>query len=93
MGKMVHLRVSDVAYRQAGAMAKGFGFGNVQEYIREAVRRMNEEYETTLAIRQLKKLQGSAPPAKRMTREERRKHAEEFIKTDHSDIFRKYGFE
>ena len=90
---MVHLRVPDMAYKQAESFAKKFGFGSVQEYAREALRRMNEEYETQQGIRTLEKLRGSIKPTKRMTRDERLAWYEKNADKDMSDIFRKYGFE
>ena len=90
---MVHLRIPDLAYKEAKALANEFGFSNVQEYVRESIRRMNEEYETMVAIRKLEKLKGSVKPIKRMTRKERQAWAEKNIQKDRSDIFRKYGLE
>lgn len=93
---MVHLRVPDMAYKQAESFSKKFGFGSVQEYTREALRRMNEEYDTMLAIRKLEKLKGSVPGAKQISREERRMIAEQFIKKsakERSDLFRRVGLD
>ena len=89
--KLVHLRVSDKLYRDSQEIVRENGFNSIQEFIREAVRKKVEEFQTMMAVRRLEKLKGSVKGIKRMTKEERDKLFEEYVKKNPSEIFRKYN--
>jgi len=88
--KLVHLRVSDKLYKDSIEIVRESGFNSIQEFIREAVRKTVEDFQTRMAIRNLRKLQGSVKGIKRMTKEERDRLFEEYAKKNPSEIFRKY---
>ena len=94
-GKMLHLRLSDIAYRDSSGLAEEFGFQSLQEYFRNALRMMNEEYKKRKALALLEKNfgRGKGKQVKRLTKEERRRLFLEFEKEDKSDIFRKAGLD
>lgn len=92
MGKMVHLRIPDTLYVESEKYAKEFGFHSLQEYVRNAVRTLNEEYKKKHALYLLEKNYGRGKGTKRMTKEERQAWAEEQIKKDPSDVFRRIGW-
>lgn len=57
--KMVHLRIPDELYAKIEDLRSKFGFQTEQEYIRAAIRRMNEELEKKELIELLEKHKGS----------------------------------
>ncbi|MBU1120529.1 hypothetical protein KJ660_01510 [Candidatus Micrarchaeota archaeon] len=91
--KLIHLRVSDKLYSDSREIVKENGFNSIQEFVREAMRKTAEEFQTKMAIRRLKKLQGSVKGIKRMTKEERNKAFEEYAKKNPSEVFGKYGLD
>jgi metal-responsive CopG/Arc/MetJ family transcriptional regulator len=94
MSEMVHLRVPDKLYETVEEVVDQMGFRSVQEFIRQAIRDQLFEYEKKMAILWLEKEKGSLKgKIKRLTEEERRALAEEFVKGDNSELLRKYGFD
>lgn len=92
-GKLVHLRVPKELYARLQKLRSEFGFQTDQEYIRTAIRRMNEELEKKKIIEYLDKHKGSVERIERMDDVQREKFFEEFTKRDSSEIFRKYGLD
>jgi len=87
--KSVHLRLNEELYKQIKVLEKNLGFSNVQEFIRDMIRHVIDEYETKLLIRKLKKLQGSAKLKKNPL--SREKMFKAYMKKDPLEIFRKFG--
>lgn len=56
---MIHLRVPENLYSKASLLSKDCGFSNVQEFIRDSVRKAVEEYELAQAIKRLETFKGS----------------------------------
>ena len=92
-GKMVHLRIPEDLFARLQNLRSEFGFQTDQEYIRTAIRRMNEELEKKKIIAYLEKHKGSIERIERMDDVQREKFFEEFAKKDSSEIFRKYGLD
>ena len=72
---------------------KNHRYSTKTEFIREAIRDKLTNLEKEDIIQKLVKLKGSEKNIKRMTKQERNRFFEEFIKKDTSDIFRKYGLD
>lgn len=60
MNKMIHLRVPEGLYSKAADLSKVCGFSNVQEFIRDSVRKAVEEYELQQAFKRLDSYKGAA---------------------------------
>jgi signal transduction histidine kinase len=93
MARLVHLRLSDVAYSEAAVLSKDYGFNTVQEYFREAIRKANEERRKEKAIRGLESLRGSLKGVRRLSQKEREKLLDDYLKRGPSDMFRLLGFD
>jgi len=91
--KLVHLRIPKELYEPIQKLRSEFGFQTDQEYIRAAIRKMNEELEKKKAIAFLEDHKGTIEKIERMDDEQRKKFFEEFAKKDSSEIFIKYGLD
>jgi Arc/MetJ-type ribon-helix-helix transcriptional regulator len=90
-GKMVHLRIPEDLFERLQNLRSEFGFQTNQEYIRAAIRKMNEELEKKKIIEYLEKHKGSIERIERMDDLQREKFFQEFLREESSEIFRKYG--
>ena len=92
-GKMVHLRIPEDLFERLQNLRSEFGFQTDQEYIRAAIRKMNDELEKKKIIEYLEKHKGSIERIERMDDLQREKFFQEFSKKESSEIFRKYGLD
>jgi Arc/MetJ-type ribon-helix-helix transcriptional regulator len=92
-GKMVHLRIPEDLFERLQNLRSEFGFQTNQEYIRAAIRKMNEELEKKKIIEYLEKHKGSIERIERMDDLQREKFFQEFLREESSEIFRKYGLD
>jgi Arc/MetJ-type ribon-helix-helix transcriptional regulator len=92
-GKMVHLRIPEDLFERLQNLRSEFGFQTNQEYIRAAIRKMNEELEKKKIIEYLEKHKGSIERIERMDDLQREKFFQEFSREESSEIFRKYGLD
>lgn len=92
-GKSVHLRLSNEMIKEFNSIKKAMGFSNMQEFIKDAMRKAMLEYRRHAAMRAIKKLQGSAPNARHITTRERNRIAKQLFteKEMGRDIFKEYG--
>jgi Arc/MetJ-type ribon-helix-helix transcriptional regulator len=65
-------------------------FSNMTEFIREAIRKSIDEYETKKAIRGLEMLRGKA---RLLTKAEQKRAKAELKHMSASELFRKYGLD
>ena len=91
MDKSIHLRMPKVLYREASEIKEHFGFTNMQEFIKEAIRKAIFEYNKQKALKTLKRLYGSVKDTKRFTDKERNKLAMEHTPEKGREILKKYG--
>ena len=90
---MVHLRIPEDLFERLQNLRSEFGFQTDQEYIRTAIRKMNDELEKKRIIEYLEKHKGSIERIERMDDLQREKFFQEFSKKESSEIFRKYGLD
>ncbi|MFH1065590.1 MAG: hypothetical protein V1734_03750 [Nanoarchaeota archaeon] len=92
-GKSVHLRITNEMLKEFNAIKGTMGFSNIQEFIKEAMRKAMLEYRRQAAMRTIKKIQGSAPNARHITTRERNMLAKKFFEEKEAgrDIFKEYG--
>ncbi|MDD4878506.1 MAG: ribbon-helix-helix domain-containing protein [Candidatus Nanoarchaeia archaeon] len=92
-GKSIHLRISDEMLKEFNSIKGSMGFSNIQEFIKDAMRKAVLEYRRHAAMRTIKKLQGSCPNARHITTRERNKLAKQFFEEKEAgrDIFKEYG--
>jgi Arc/MetJ-type ribon-helix-helix transcriptional regulator len=88
--KMVHMRIPEELHLKIQRFCSEFGFQTEQEYIRTAIRKMNEEFEKRELIELLERHKGTVEKIERMSGEEKERFFEEFMKEDNSEIFREY---
>lgn len=92
-GKSVHLRLSYEMLKDFNAIKKAAGFSNIQEFIKDSIRKAMLEYRRQKAMMAIKKLHGSAPNARHITTRERNRLAKQFFEEKEAgrDIFKEYG--
>lgn len=88
MNKLVHLRISEKLYSEAKNFSKESGFSNVQEFIRNSIRKSVEDYELRKSLKKIESLKGSMPSTTSLTHEERKQIAKKVLSEDQSEIFR-----
>ncbi|MEK6952984.1 MAG: hypothetical protein AABX29_08275 [Nanoarchaeota archaeon] len=91
--KSIHLRVPTLLYQESEEIKKDFGFSNIQEFIKDAMRKTILEYKRQKALKNLEKNFGSVKNIKRLTREEREKLALELTPEEGEKLSKKYGLE
>jgi len=91
--KSIHLRVPTLLYQESEEIKKDFGFSNIQEFIKDAMRKTILEYKRQKALKNLEKNFGSVKNIKRLTKEEREKLALEFTPKRDVELAKKYGLE
>lgn len=89
----ISLKLEKTFLRDMEKTMKNHRYSTKTEFIREAIRDKLTNLEKEDMIQKLVKLKGSEKNIKRMTKQERNRFFEEFIKKDTSDIFRKYGLD
>lgn len=91
--RSVHLRITSEMVKEFNSIKGSMGFSNIQEFIKDSMRKAMLEYRRHAAMRTIKKLQGSAPNARHITTRERNKIAEELFteKARGRDISKEYG--
>ena len=89
----ISLKLEKTFLRDMEKTMKNHRYSTKTEFIREAIRDKLTNLEKEDIIQKLVKLKGSEKNIKRMTKQERNRFFEEFIKKDTSDIFRKYGLD
>ncbi len=95
-GKTVLLRLTPKLYNESQRIVKENGFANVQELLRESLRKTIKDYETEAAIERLRKLKGSIKNIRRSTKEEREKTYREFLKMSRKErlqLLREFGLD
>lgn len=92
--KMVHLRIPATLYADSREIVKQLGFGSIQEFIKDSMRKTVQEYRKQVVLVRLAALKGSAKGIKRMTKEERNALALEFMSNpaERSKLLREFGF-
>jgi len=93
MDKSIHLRLPKLLYKESIEIKKDFGFSNIQEFIKEAMRKTILEYKRKQALKTLMKHYGSVKNIKRMTKKEREKLALDFTPERGKEITKRYGLE
>lgn len=88
MGDLVHLRIDKEMKARINEVVHNGLFSNMTEFIREAIRKSIDEYETKKAIRGLEMLRGKA---RLLTKEEQKRAKAELKHMSASELFRKYG--
>lgn len=94
--KMVHLRVPGNLYADSREIVEDSGFGSIQEFIKESMRKMVYEYKKQVALMHLRQLKGSLKPSRRLSTEERNVLAREFVKQSRSErlkLLREFGLD
>jgi len=91
--KSIHLRLPKVLYKESLKIKESFGFTNIQEFIKEAIRRLIYEYNKQKALKTLKKLYGSFKNIRRLTRKEKDKLAMELFNNldEQKNLFKRFG--
>jgi len=91
--KSVHLRLTGEMVKEFNSIKGALGFSSIQEFIKDSMRKAMLEYRKQVAIRTIRKLQGSVPNARHITTKERNKLAEELFaeKARGRDILKEYG--
>ncbi len=91
--KSVHLRITSEMVKEFNSIKGAMGFSNIQEFIKDAMRKAMLEYRRHAAMRTIKKLQGSAPNARHITTRERNRIAEQLFREKEMsrDILKEYG--
>ncbi|MCX6709196.1 MAG: hypothetical protein NTW67_06140 [Candidatus Woesearchaeota archaeon] len=90
MGDLVHLRIDKEMRARIDEVVHNGLFSNMTEFIREAIRKSIDEYETKKAIRGLEMLRGKA---RLLTKEEQKRAKAELKNMSASELFRKYGLD
>ena len=93
MDKSIHLRLPKILYKESEKIKKEFGFSNVQEFIKEAIRKTILEYKRQRALNNLKKNFGSVKNIKRLSKEELNKVALAFTPEKDKEIAKRYDLE
>ena len=93
MDKSIHLRLPKLLYKESEEIKKDFGFSNIQEFIKEAIRKAILEYKRQKAMKYFEKNLGSIKNIKRLTKEEREKIALEFTPEKDKELAKRYGLE
>jgi len=73
--KLVNVRLSKKLYSECTDVVKEFGFNNIQELVKEALRNAVHEYHKRKGIEWLEKNFGKSKPRKRLTKTEKEKIA------------------
>jgi len=90
---VLHVRMKKPFLESIQKTAKENNFANTSEFTKYSLRKTLDDFELQKSIQKLKKLQGSVKGIKRLSKEELDKAAEEWIKEDHSNIFREFGLD
>lgn len=92
--KAVHLKLTKKMYEEVEKLTKEFGFTSIQELIRDATRKVIQEYHKQSALIYLKKLKGSDSNVKQLTRADKDKIAKEYLKDPDTGnkLMREWGF-
>ncbi|VVB81851.1 Uncharacterised protein [uncultured archaeon] len=90
MGEMVHLRLDKEMKSRINEVVHNGLFSNMTEFIREAIRKSIDEYETKKAIRGLELLRGKGHL---LTKAEQKRAKAELKHMSASELFRKYGLD
>lgn len=88
--KQVKLTLPKNLYEEGSRIVKEFGYSNLQDLTLEGLRREIIDLRKQQALMNLKKHFRSVK-AKPLTKAQREKIAEEYVKTDTSKIFKEYG--
>ncbi len=90
MGDLVHLRIDKEMKARINEVVHNGLFSNMTEFIREAIRKSIDEYETKKAIRGLEMLRGKG---RLLTKEEQKRAKAELKNMSASELFRKYSLD
>lgn len=90
--KCVKLTLPKNLYEEGNRVVKEFGYSNLQDLTLEGLRKEIIELKKQQALMNLKKNFRSVK-AKPLTKKQREKIAEEYIKTKPSEIFRKFNLD
>jgi len=90
MGELIHLRIEKRLKDEINEVVKSGFFSNTTEFIRDAIRKSIEKYETQRNIRGLEMLRGKG---RLLTKEQSEKAKAEAKKLTPSELFRKYGLD
>jgi len=88
--KQVKLTIPETLYKEGNKLVKEFGYSNIQDLTLEGLRKEIIDLKKQQALINLKKNFRSVK-AKPLTKEERERIAEEYVKTNPSEIFRKFN--